>query len=150
MISSVSSAHWRRNVSRSHCSGGAPSGCLMIVALADRRRRCGVGALRRARTGKRQHGRDDQEPLVRHGNIMILMAQTVPTATSVPCVANLPAGWEVGGAEVESDEGRFWLDSAIAGKAGGRGGVAAAGGVHHRRGDRGAERRGRHAPVRAP
>ncbi|RPI10561.1 MAG: hypothetical protein EHM63_02955 [Actinobacteria bacterium] len=49
-------------------------------------------------------------------NIMILMAQTVPTATSVPCVANLPAGWSVGGTEVESDEGRFWLDSALAGK----------------------------------
>ena len=47
-------------------------------------------------------------------NIMILMAQTVPTATSVPCVANLPAGWSVGGTEVESDEGRFWLDSALA------------------------------------
>ena len=50
------------------------------------------------------------------GNIMILIAQSVPTATSVPCIANLPAGWSVGGAEVESGATRFWLDSAIAGE----------------------------------
>jgi hypothetical protein len=48
-------------------------------------------------------------------NVMILIAQSVPTATSVPCIANLPAGWSVGGTTVGSDESRFWLDSAIAG-----------------------------------
>ncbi len=32
-------------------------------------------------------------------NLMVLMAQSVPTATSVPCIASLPAGWELGGVQ---------------------------------------------------
>jgi len=57
-----------------------------------------------------------KSPTCGTGNIMILIAQSVPTATSVPCIANLPAGWSVGGAEVETGATRFWLDSAIAGE----------------------------------
>lgn len=45
------------------------------------------------------------------GNIQILMAQAVPTATSLPCIASLPAGWEVGGVDVHRDHAEFWLDS---------------------------------------
>jgi hypothetical protein len=44
-------------------------------------------------------------------NLLILMAQSVPSATSVPCVASLPAGWEVGGVRIRNDQGTFWLDS---------------------------------------
>jgi serine/threonine protein kinase len=44
-------------------------------------------------------------------DVMVLMAQSVPDAVSVPCIASLPAGWELGGVQVHDDEGRFWLDS---------------------------------------
>jgi hypothetical protein len=48
-------------------------------------------------------------------NVMILMAQAVPSATSVPCIDALPAGWELGSVSIRRDRGRFWLDSDIAG-----------------------------------
>jgi hypothetical protein len=35
----------------------------------------------------------------------------VPSATEVPCVATLPAGWELGGTHVERHDASFWLDS---------------------------------------
>jgi hypothetical protein len=47
---------------------------------------------------------------------MILMAQSVPSASAVPCVAALPAGWTVGGVRISRGEGQFWLDSDQAGK----------------------------------
>jgi tRNA A-37 threonylcarbamoyl transferase component Bud32 len=50
------------------------------------------------------------------GNIMILMAQTVPSSTLVPCIASLPAGWTLGGVQVRSGRGKFWLNSDQAGK----------------------------------
>ena len=43
--------------------------------------------------------------------LMILMAQAVPSATALPCIATLPAGWELGGATIERNRGTFWLDS---------------------------------------
>jgi hypothetical protein len=46
---------------------------------------------------------------------MILMAQSVPSATSLPCVASLPAGWKQGGMRIERGRGIFWLDSDRAG-----------------------------------
>jgi hypothetical protein len=46
---------------------------------------------------------------------MILMAQSVPSATSVPCVSSLPAGWELGGMQIQRGRGRLWLDSDRAG-----------------------------------
>jgi tRNA A-37 threonylcarbamoyl transferase component Bud32/membrane-associated phospholipid phosphatase len=49
------------------------------------------------------------------GRLMLLMAQAVPTATQVPCVASLPAGWELGGAHVERHDATFSLDSDIGG-----------------------------------
>ncbi len=45
------------------------------------------------------------------GGLMILMAQAVPSATSVPCVDSLPAGWKLGGAHVRRNRASFWLDS---------------------------------------
>jgi hypothetical protein len=47
--------------------------------------------------------------------VMILMAQAVPSATSVPCIAALPAGWTLGGVRIHRGEGRFWLNSDQAG-----------------------------------
>jgi membrane-associated phospholipid phosphatase/tRNA A-37 threonylcarbamoyl transferase component Bud32 len=48
-------------------------------------------------------------------NVMILMAQSVPTSTAVPCIAALPAGWTLGGVQIRNNRGRFWLDSDKAG-----------------------------------
>ena len=49
------------------------------------------------------------------GHSMILAAQAVPSAALVPCVAALPSGWQVGGADIASGHARFWLDSDQAG-----------------------------------
>lgn len=48
-------------------------------------------------------------------NLFVLMAQSVPSATQLPCVAELPAGWTFGGSLVQSGLTRFWLDSDRAG-----------------------------------
>jgi tRNA A-37 threonylcarbamoyl transferase component Bud32 len=44
-------------------------------------------------------------------SLTMLVAQAVPGATQVPCVATLPAGWEHGGSHVERGRAEFWLDS---------------------------------------
>jgi hypothetical protein len=49
------------------------------------------------------------------GHSMILAAQAVPSAALVPCVAALPPGWRVGGADIASGHASFWLDSDRAG-----------------------------------
>ncbi len=49
------------------------------------------------------------------GHSMILAAQAVPSAAMVPCVASLPSGWQVGGADIGSGHASFWLDSDQAG-----------------------------------
>jgi hypothetical protein len=51
------------------------------------------------------------------GHSMILAAQAVPSAALVPCVAALPSGWRVGGADIATGHSRFWLDSDQAGAA---------------------------------
>ena len=43
--------------------------------------------------------------------LVILMAQAVPTASQLPCVDLLPAGWSVGGIFVRNGRVRFSLDS---------------------------------------
>ena len=45
----------------------------------------------------------------------LLEAQAVPSATFIPCVLPLPAGWSFGGSDVRSGLARFWLDSDRAG-----------------------------------
>ena len=49
------------------------------------------------------------------GHTTILAAQAVPSAALVPCVAALPPGWSVGGADIASGHAKFWLDSVQAG-----------------------------------
>jgi hypothetical protein len=57
------------------------------------------------------------EPLCSDGsgnadNGVILMAQSVPTATSVPCIsAALPLGWSFHHLDARNGVSRFWLDS---------------------------------------
>jgi membrane-associated phospholipid phosphatase/tRNA A-37 threonylcarbamoyl transferase component Bud32 len=49
------------------------------------------------------------------GHSMILSAQAVPSAALLPCIAALPSGWSIGGADIASGHTRFWLDSDRAG-----------------------------------
>ena len=49
------------------------------------------------------------------GHSMILSAQAVPSAALLPCIAALPAGWTIGGADIASGTTSFWLDSDRAG-----------------------------------
>ncbi|MGZ8762016.1 MAG: phosphatase PAP2 family protein [Acidimicrobiia bacterium] len=49
------------------------------------------------------------------GNLMILMAQSVPRATAIPCLATLPAGWKPGDVHVQRGRASFTLDSDQAG-----------------------------------
>ena len=49
------------------------------------------------------------------GNLMVLIAQSVPSATLVPCLRTVPAGWEVERVHVQRNRSRFWLSSESAG-----------------------------------
>src|SRR2546430_2394040 len=49
------------------------------------------------------------------GHSMILSAQAVPSAAMLPCLAALPSGWSIGGADIASGKVRLWLDSDRAG-----------------------------------
>jgi hypothetical protein len=50
---------------------------------------------------------DDAEP----ANGVILMAQSVPTASFVPCLEGMPVGWHFSDLKAQSGSARFWLDS---------------------------------------
>jgi len=50
------------------------------------------------------------------GHTMILSAQAVPSAAMLPCIAALPSGWTVGGADISSGRSMFWLNSDQAGQ----------------------------------
>jgi len=50
---------------------------------------------------------DDGTP----SNGVILMAQSVPSASWVPCLETMPLGWHFSTMDVERDAARFWLDS---------------------------------------
>jgi hypothetical protein len=49
------------------------------------------------------------------GHSMILSAQAVPSAARLPCIAALPSGWSIGGADISSGKVSLWLDSDRAG-----------------------------------
>jgi hypothetical protein len=44
-------------------------------------------------------------------NGVILLAQSVPTASYVPCLEVIPLGWDVSGLEASDEDAHFWLDS---------------------------------------
>lgn len=46
---------------------------------------------------------------------LAILAQSVPTASLVPCVVSMPAGWSFAALDVDSERSRFWLDSDRAG-----------------------------------
>jgi hypothetical protein len=49
------------------------------------------------------------------GHSMILSAQAVPSAALLPCIAALPSGWSIGGADIASGKTSLRLDSDRAG-----------------------------------
>jgi hypothetical protein len=55
-------------------------------------------------------------PPASSGDVLILMAQSVPSAAEVPCIAEFPAGWSFGGQQIESGHSEFWLFSDRAGE----------------------------------
>ena len=50
---------------------------------------------------------DDGTP----SNGVVLMAQSVPTASWVPCLEGMPLGWHFSDIDVDRGSARFWLDS---------------------------------------
>jgi len=48
---------------------------------------------------------------IEDGELFVLMAQSVPSATLIPCIESLPAGWSYGGSDVSNTVARFWLNS---------------------------------------
>jgi len=54
-------------------------------------------------------------PSDKNDAVLILMAQAVPTAAYIPCVADFPAGWSFGGELIRNDRPEFWLNSDRAG-----------------------------------
>jgi hypothetical protein len=44
-------------------------------------------------------------------DLMVLMAQSVPTAPAIPCVSSFPAGWEASEVTVKHDRSRFRLEA---------------------------------------
>jgi len=50
---------------------------------------------------------DDATP----SNGVILMAQSVPSASFVPCLEAMPVGWGFADMEARSDSAAFWLDA---------------------------------------
>jgi hypothetical protein len=60
---------------------------------------------------------DVRAPTCGTGHSMILSAQAVPSAAMLPCLAALPSGWSIGGADITSGKVRLRLDSDRAGPA---------------------------------
>jgi hypothetical protein len=48
-------------------------------------------------------------------SVFALMAQSVPSATQLPCLKELPVGWIVSGMQIRDGQTQVWLDSTIAG-----------------------------------
>ena len=84
------------------------------------------------------------------GNLMILAAQAVPSATSVPCIASLPAGWDVGGVFIRGGQGAILARLRPRRTARGRRAPASGTRLRRIRRDRGTERPTGNAPLRTP
>ena len=48
-------------------------------------------------------------------SVFALMAQSVPSATKLPCLKELPVGWMLSATEIQDGRTQLWLDSTIAG-----------------------------------
>ena len=52
----------------------------------------------------------DAMPSCMPGNRLAILAQAVPSAEYLPCVAVMPVGWNFGQLDVEDGSATFWLD----------------------------------------
>jgi hypothetical protein len=76
-----------------------------------------VVALGLAACGPAQAQREFEQPTcVLRNDAVGLMAQAVPTARLLPCIAEFPAGWNFDSSDVERGRARFWMDSDRAGQ----------------------------------
>ena len=50
-------------------------------------------------------------PECQTGGRLAILAQAVPSASMVPCVAEMPVGWSFAALDVDSGGARFWLNS---------------------------------------
>jgi hypothetical protein len=85
-----------------------------------RRRRlsAALAAVALAGTGCGEEGQDlagVREPTCSDNPTLVLMAQSVPDATLIPCVRGLPTGWDIGRLVIRDGHSRFTLDSDRAG-----------------------------------
>jgi len=48
-------------------------------------------------------------------HLVVLMAQSVPSATLIPCVSSMPTGWSFTDAVVQNNVTKMWLSSTVAG-----------------------------------
>ena len=62
-------------------------------------------------------GADTQVPVCSRtdGSVFVIEAQSVPSATQLPCIVQFPLGWTLGGSLIQNGLFRFWLDSDRAG-----------------------------------
>ena len=59
---------------------------------------------------------ENTRPVCSYGAPVVLMAQSVPSASLIPCVRSLPAGWHFDGMDVGNGGSHFWLDSELLGE----------------------------------
>ncbi len=81
---------------------GAGLAALVLLLLAG----CGRSVVLDSEVVACREG-DESTP----ANGVILLAQSVPSASWVPCLEVIPLGWDVSGLEATDDDARFWLDS---------------------------------------
>lgn len=60
-------------------------------------------------------GAEAAAPECKPSRRLAILAQSVPTASLVPCLEGMPAGWSFAALDVDSEGSRFWLDSDRAG-----------------------------------
>jgi hypothetical protein len=72
---------------------GLLAGCVQPASLYEETIACELG--------------NDGEP----ANGVVLMAQSVPSASYVPCLETMPLGWHLSDMEAHENSARFWLDS---------------------------------------
>ena len=101
--------HGRRSCCNAGASGGSPwpPAMLAVITVAVQ-----IGG--RLLPGGRNLGA--HAPACGTGHSMILSAQAVPSAALLPCIAALPSGWQLGGADIASGKTSLWLDSDRAGR----------------------------------
>ena len=56
-------------------------------------------------------GPESAIPECQTGGRLAILAQAVPSASMVPCVAEMPVGWSFAALDVDSGGARFWLNS---------------------------------------